>query len=74
MSKKQREPEDAKAQSGELVPHAGHDEPQTVTVGDREAVVSLGADRLPLVDFLKGLELGGLDLTREPDFGRNGEL
>ncbi len=76
--------EDAKARFSELVRRAEHDGPQTVTVRGREAVVVLSArdfaklqpsaDRPPLIDFLKGLDLGSLDLTRVPDFGRDVEL
>ncbi len=76
--------EDAKARFSELVRRAEQDGPQTVTVRGREAVVVLSAeefaklrppaDRVPLVDFLQGLDLSGLDLTREPDFGRDVEL
>jgi prevent-host-death family protein len=73
--------EDAKARFSEVVRRAEQDGPQTVTVRGREAVVVVGAaqfaklqpsaKREPLVDFLKGLDLEGLDLTREPDFGRD---
>lgn len=85
MSKTVRwELEDAKARFSELVRRAEQEGPQTVTVRGREAVVVLSAeqfarlhppaDRRPLVDFLQDLDLGGLDLTREPDFGRDVEL
>jgi prevent-host-death family protein len=73
--------EDAKARFSEVVRRAEQDGPQTVTVRGREAVVVVSAGqfaklqpsakREPLVDFLKGLDLEGLDLTREPDFGRD---
>ena len=76
--------EDAKARFSELVRRAEHDGPQTVTVRGREAVVVLSAsafaklqpaeDRPPLVDFLRALDLAGLDLSRNPDFGRDVEL
>lgn len=76
--------EDAKARFSELVRRAEHDGPQTVTVRGREAVVVLSAsafaklqppeDRKPLVEFLQGLDLEGLDLTRNRDHGRNMEL
>ncbi len=74
--------EDAKARFSELVRRAESDGPQMVTVRGREAAVVLSADdyarlhpavegRVPLVDFLQSLDLAGLDLTREPDFGRD---
>ena len=74
--------EDAKARFSELVRRANSEGPQTVTVRGREAVVVLSAeqygrlqpppaDRLPLVDFLKSLDLEGLDLTRDRDVGRD---
>lgn len=77
--------EDAKAKFSELVRRAASEGPQTVTVRGREAVVVLSAehygklqpppaDRLPLVEFLQSLDLGGLDLTREPDPGRDVRL
>jgi prevent-host-death family protein len=76
--------EDAKARFSELVRRAEQEGPQTVTVRGREAVVVLSAeqfaklqppaDRRPLVDFLQDLDLGALDLTRDPDFGRDVEL
>ncbi|HEX8213998.1 MAG TPA: type II toxin-antitoxin system Phd/YefM family antitoxin [Allosphingosinicella sp.] len=76
--------EDAKARFSELVRRAEREGPQAVTVRGREAVVVLSAeqfarlqpnpDHRPLVDFLQDLDLGSLDLTREPDFGRDLEL
>lgn len=74
--------EDAKAKFSELVRRANSEGPQTVTVRGREAVVVVSAeqygrlqpppaDRLPLVEFLQSLDLGGLDLTRERDLGRD---
>ena len=73
--------EDAKARFSELVRRAEQDGPQTVTVRGREAVVVVSAaqfaklqppaKREPLVDFLKSLDLEGIDLTRDPDFGRD---
>jgi antitoxin Phd len=76
--------EDAKARSSEVVRRAHVDGPQAVTVRGRRAVVVLDADEyerlaapkpdLPLVDFLSRLDLTGLDLTREPDTGRDIDL
>lgn len=73
--------EDAKARFSELVRLARSEGPQRVTVRGKDAVVVISAaelDRLlpserkkPLVTFLEGLHLGGLDLTREPDTGRD---
>jgi antitoxin Phd len=76
--------EDAKARFSELVRRAESDGPQTVTVRGREAVVVLSAEqfgrlspaepRIPLVEFLAGLDLTGLDLERPRDLGRDVEL
>ncbi|OYW89283.1 MAG: prevent-host-death protein [Sphingobium sp. 32-64-5] len=73
--------EDAKARFSELVRLARSEGPQRVTVRGRDAVVVISADELekllpperktPLVTFLEGLHLGDLDLTREPDTGRD---
>ena len=76
--------EDAKARFSEVVRRAHVDGPQAVTVRGRRAVVVLDADEyerlaapkpdLPLVDFLSRLDMGGMDLTREPDTGRDIDL
>jgi antitoxin Phd len=76
--------EDAKARFSEVVRRAHVDGPQAVTVRGRRAVVVLDADEydrlaapksdLPLVDFLSRLNMTGLDLAREPDFGRDIDL
>ncbi len=76
--------EDAKARFSELVRRAHDEGPQAVTVRGRRAVVVLDADEferlaapkpsLPLVEFLESLNMDGLDLTREPDFGREVDL
>ena len=76
--------EDAKARFSEVVRRAHDEGPQAVTVRGRRAVVVIDAedyDRLakpapemPLVSFLEGLELDGLDLMRDPDRGREPEL
>jgi antitoxin Phd len=74
--------EDAKARFSEVVRLAHSDGPQTVTVRGREAAVVLSAEqyeklqppagnRLPVVEFLKELDLQGLDLTRGRDLGRD---
>jgi antitoxin Phd len=73
--------EDAKSRLSEVVRRARDEGPQSVTVRGRRAVVVLDADTydrmtdakptVPLVTFLESLELEGLDLTREPDIGRD---
>jgi prevent-host-death family protein len=78
--------EDAKARFSEVVRMAATHGPQLVTVRGKEAAVILAPeeyrqllpkpkDHQPLVEFLQGLglsdaELNRLDLTREPDTGR----
>jgi prevent-host-death family protein len=76
--------EDAKARFSEVVRRAQSEGPQRVTVRGRDAVVVISAeelqellpqpDQLPLVDFMESLYVEGLDLTREPDRGRDIEL
>lgn len=76
--------EDAKARFSEIVRLANSDGPQHVTVRGRNAAVIVSAeeferlqprrDRAPFVDFIKSLHLEGLDLTRDPDFGRDVNL
>lgn len=76
--------EDAKARFSEVVRRAQSEGPQTVTVRGKEAAVVLSAeafaelqpppDRVPLGDFLASLDLEGLDLSRDPDFGREVDL
>jgi antitoxin Phd len=76
--------EDAKARFSELVRRAHVEGPQAVTVRGRRAVVVVDADeferlaapkpKLPLVEFLESLNMDGVDLTREPDTGREVEL
>ena len=76
--------EDAKARFSEVVRRAHAEGPQAVTVRGRRAVVVLDAEdyeRLvaprpaaPLVEFLAGMDMGALDLTREPDSGRDLDL
>lgn len=76
--------EDAKARFSEVVRCAENEGPQLVTVRGREAAVVLSAEefarlqpepkKVPLVHFLRSLDLSGLDLSREPDLGREVEL
>jgi len=76
--------EDAKARFSEVVRHAREDGPQRVTVRGKEAVVVMsveefdrlvpGQPRAPFVEFMESLHLGGLDLEREMDRGRDVEL
>lgn len=76
--------EDAKARFSEVVRLARSEGPQRVSVRGKDAVVVISVEELeriaprqprtPLVDFLEGLRLTGLDLTREPDYGRDVSL
>ena len=76
--------EDAKARFSELVRLAHDEGPQAVTVRGRRAVVVLDADEyerlaapapaVPLVAFLEGHNMEGLDVTRERDEGRDVQL
>jgi antitoxin Phd len=77
--------EDAKARFSELVRLARSEGPQRVSVRGKDAVVVLSVEELerlapsdrttvPLVTFLEGLHLDGLDVAREPDFGRDADL
>ena len=76
--------EDAKARFSELVRRAQSEGPQRVTVRGRDAVVVISAEELerllpkeqhlPFVEFMESLYAEGLDLGREPDFGRDVEL
>jgi prevent-host-death family protein len=76
--------EDAKARFSEVVRLARSDGPQRVSVRGRLAVVVMSVEDLerlapakhpaPLVTFLEGLKLDGLDLGRAPDTGRDIEL
>src|SRR3546814_3753352 len=70
--------EDAKARFSEVVRRARSDGPQRVSVRGKDAVVVVSAEEFerllppdpgykPLVAFLEGLHLTGLDLTRERD-------
>lgn len=76
--------EDAKARFSEVVRHARENGPQRVTVRGHDAVVVMSVEaferlvpekpRAPFVEFMESLHLGGLDLEREMDRGRDVEL
>jgi antitoxin Phd len=76
--------EDAKARFSEVVRRARSIGPQRVTVRGEPAVVVIDAaeldrllpssEQLPLVQFLEGLGLDDLDLTRQEDTGRDVDL
>ncbi|MBA3038698.1 MAG: type II toxin-antitoxin system Phd/YefM family antitoxin [Mesorhizobium sp.] len=76
--------EDAKARFSEVVRHAREDGPQRVTVRGHDAVVIMSVEeferltpatpRVPFVNFMEALHLGGLDLERDDDLGRDVEL
>lgn len=76
--------EDAKARFSELVRLARSEGPQKVSVRGKDAVVVISVEELerlapsraptPFVAFMEGLHLGGLDLTREADSGRDVDL
>jgi len=74
--------EDAKARFSEVVRRARTEGPQCVTVRGKDAVVVIAVETLEnllppekprqnLVDFLQGLGIGDLDMTREHDIGRD---
>ncbi|WP_207459628.1 type II toxin-antitoxin system Phd/YefM family antitoxin [Azospirillum sp. SYSU D00513] len=76
--------EDAEAQFSEVVRRARSDGPQRITLRGKEAVMIVSVEDwrrmtepradVPFVAFMQGLELDGLDLTREADKGRNVDL
>ena len=76
--------EDAKARFSEVVRHAREEGPQRVTVRGHDAVVVMSVEeferlvpekpRAPFVEFMESLHLGGLNLEREMDRGRDVEL
>ena len=76
--------EDAKARFSELVRLARSEGPQRVTVRGRDAVVVIAAEDMQrlvpaapavtFVAFMESLALDGLDLTRDPDAGRDAIL
>jgi prevent-host-death family protein len=75
---------DAKAKLGEVMKRARDQGPQIVSVRGKPAAAIIDVDelerwrpsgkRLPLVEFLEGLHVDGLDLTRDSDFGREPEM
>ena len=77
--------EDAKARFSEVVRLAGTEGPQLVTVRGKEAAVILAPEEYerllpkakghqPLVRFLQGLGLDGIEIEREIDTGREIDL
>ena len=77
--------EEAKARFSEVVRRAHDQGPQYVTVRGKRAVAIIdaaelerllppGPEAIPLVQFLEGLHVEGLDLTRERDLGRDPAL
>ncbi len=74
--------QDAKNRFSQVVEQALHDGPQIVTRRGKEVVVvlsteewqTLRGDRPSLKQALRAAPLGGLDLTRDPDVGRDIEL
>jgi antitoxin Phd len=77
--------EEAKARFSEVVRRAHDQGPQYVTVRGKQSVAIIDAAELarllpispeavPLVEFLEGLHIEGLDLTRDRDLGREAEL
>ena len=76
--------EDAKARFSEVVRSARQKGPQRVTVRGQDAVVVLSVEdferlvpqtpKMPFLQFMESLHLGGLDLERDMDRGRDVEL
>ena len=77
--------EDAKARFSEVVRLARSEGPQRVSVRGKDAVVvmsvealerlmPLAPDHVPLVAFMEGLHLDGLDIAREADDERDVDL
>ena len=77
--------EDAKAKFSEVVRRARSEGPQRVTFRGKDAVVVISAEELdrllppekpalPFMAFMESLHVDGLDLTREPDYGRDIDL
>jgi len=77
--------EEAKARFSEVISRALDQGPQYVTVRGKQAVAIIDAAELermlkaspevvPLVQFLEGLHIEGLDMTRDRDLGRDAPL
>lgn len=76
--------EDAKARFSEVVRRAREQGPQRVSVRGKDAVVVMSVEdferlapalpELPFIQFMESLDLGALDLQREPDRGRDMDL
>jgi antitoxin Phd len=76
--------EDAKARFSEVVRRARTEGPQRVTVRGKDAVIVISEEelerllpaqeRVPFVDFMESLHVPSLDLSREPDRGRDPKL
>lgn len=76
--------EDAKARFSEVVRLARSEGPQRVSVRGKDAVVVMSIEelerlspkvpRVPLLQFLEGLHLDGLEVARERDHGRDVDL
>jgi prevent-host-death family protein len=75
---------DAKAHFSEVVRRAQSQGPQRVTVRGKDTAVIISAEELerllpqeqksPFVEFMESLYVEGLNLSREPDYGRDVEL
>lgn len=74
--------QDAKARFSELVRRAQTEGPHHVTVRGQNAVVAIAveelerllppaSDTISFVAFMESLSVEGLDLARDPDFGRD---
>jgi antitoxin Phd len=77
--------EEAKARFSEVISRALDQGPQYVTVRGKQAVANIDAAELerllkaspavvPLVQFLEGLHIEGLDMARDRDLGRDAPL
>jgi antitoxin Phd len=76
--------EDAKARFSEVVRRARNEGPQRITLRGKDAVVVISVEelerlqpaqeRVPFVEFMEGLHVPSLELSRESDRGRNPKL
>ena len=66
--------EDAKARFSEVVRRAASEGPQTVTVRGREAAVVLSSEQYEKLRPAPAERPSLLELTREPDYGRDVDL